>query len=970
MQHPFSFLSSPNTNLPMLRSIGLCLSLLICFHTSAQSWSAPVEVTDARGSGGNVGEYCSTEIVNGHPAMASVDGDHDRIVWVRANDAEGSDWPAPIFIGAPGIQGAGLSMMEVNSRPAIAFFQGNRLMYVRANDPNGDAWGTPVMIDSVANSVLDHVASMDIVNGKPAIAYVDHPSAQYVQALDPDGTSWASPVVIPGLAAGRLVLEVVNGNPAIAFSRVDNIVGGARYVRANNADGTLWGSVVALALQDADCISLRMVGGVPSVVYLNADPFDGRLKYQRANDVNGASWGAPVNVSVDVLPILSCDLLVVDGFPAIAYQRTDTDQILYNRGTSVLGAWLAPVVIEAYTIAASYATLIVVNGSPAVGYAEGETLSTMRMAFARATELTGTAAWDAPINITSYPDVGQHVSQAIVDGFPALAYYDATNKDLRYVRALDSLGTAWGVSGTIDSVTACGQYTSMAVVNGRPAITYYDETFNLKYVRANDALGATWGTPVLLPATPASYGQSTSLAIIAGRPAVAFVSSSPAHVRYIRALDADGTTWPATSVNIAGNSGIGVGISMIELSGMPAVAYYGFNADMMFHKALDVDGASWATAVNIDATGAVGQYPSLAIVNGTPAVSYYDQTNGDLKFARANSAAGTNWPFVEIADNDVDAGQHSTLLEVGGYATIAYGPGVRMVQAVNANGNAWGAPIILSTPSSSPRYASMLKNGSALGISFYDELDGYPYYLSGAQCALGTPQPTSTTLPEGLLACYGGTTTLSATGTNLSWHNQNDDVLGIGNSYTTAPLTSNTILYATDSTCYLSLRRFFTVVVATQINTGASVNGNSITALANGANYQWIDCFNGSAPIPNATAQTYDAPVSGSYAVIVTVNACSDTSACEAIITTSVDLSQGHDQVNVFPNPAHRVLNIRIYAPGLFELTLLDASGREVLSVNSPQPLSMLDVADLQRGYYILKVRTAATVTAHRVVLE
>lgn len=62
----------------------------------------------------------------------------------------------------------------------------------------------------------------------------------------------------------------------------------------------------------------------------------------------------------------------------------------------------------------------------------------------------------------------------------------------------------------------------------------------------------------------------------------------------------------------------------------------------------------------------------------------------------------------------------------------------------------------------------------------------------------------------------------------------------------------------------------------------ATLNGTTLTAnLVAGATYQWLDCGNANAIIPNATAQTYTPTVSGSYAVKVTnAGGCSTTSAC------------------------------------------------------------------------------------------
>ena len=56
--------------------------------------------------------------------------------------------------------------------------------------------------------------------------------------------------------------------------------------------------------------------------------------------------------------------------------------------------------------------------------------------------------------------------------------------------------------------------------------------------------------------------------------------------------------------------------------------------------------------------------------------------------------------------------------------------------------------------------------------------------------------------------------------------------------------------------------------------------GSQLSADVAGATYQWIDCDNGNAAITGETAQTFDPTASGNYAVVVTLNGCTDTSAC------------------------------------------------------------------------------------------
>jgi hypothetical protein len=178
-----------------------------------------------------------------------------------------------------------------------------------------------------------------------------------------------------------------------------------------------------------------------------------------------------------------------------------------------------------------------------------------------------------------------HASLAVVDGRPAIAYYDAaSNYDLKYVRASDATGSSWDTPLTVDSTGDVGKYASLAVVNGNPAIAYYfDGDDDLKYVRADTTTGSSWGTPVTVDSS-GIVGECASLAVVGGRPAIAYRhgSTSP-HLKYVRASDAAGS--------------------------------------------------SWGTPVTVDNDGLVGQWTSLVEVEDRPAIAHYDATNADLRFA-------------------------------------------------------------------------------------------------------------------------------------------------------------------------------------------------------------------------------------------------------------------------------------------------------------------------------------------------
>jgi hypothetical protein len=160
--------------------------------------------------------------------------------------------------------------------------------------------------------------------------------------------------------------------------------------------------------------------------------------------------------------------------------------------------------------------------------------------------------------------------------------------------------------------------------------------------------------------------------------------------------------------------------------------------------------------------------------------------------------------------------------------------------------------------------------------------------------------------------CFSGTVAdLDANGQNIQWYNS---LVGGG----TTPLNPGESLVdgfayqATQTINGCESQNQFTVTVGiTTFSNGVSLNGATLTASATGASYQWIDCNDNNAPISGATTQTFTPAQNGNYAVVITVNGCSDTSACVAVTTVGLDDIKT-DLFRVYPNPASTVINVEM----------------------------------------------------------
>ena len=154
------------------------------------------------------------------------------------------------------------------------------------------------------------------------------------------------------------------------------------------------------------------------------------------------------------------------------------------------------------------------------------------------------------------------------------------------------------------------------------------------------------------------------------------------------------------------------------------------------------------------------------------------------------------------------------------------------------------------------------------------------------------------------------------------------------------------------------------------VNVGVVQNANLLIAQAAGATYQWVNCANNAA-IGGATGQYYTATANGNYAVIVGQNGCADTSACYNVTGIGIEELQA-PAVHVWPQPAHDRLNVELSFPiERGELRISDLTGRVVVrrSMRNAQR-TVIDVADLGNGLYILEIQTGDQRRAIRFMRE
>ncbi len=106
-------------------------------------------------------------------------------------------------------------------------------------------------------------------------------------------------------------------------------------------------------------------------------------------------------------------------------------------------------------------------------------------------------------------------------------------------------------------------------------------------------------------------------------------------------------------------------------------------------------------------------------------------------------------------------------------------------------------------------------------------------------------------------------------------------------------------------------------------------DGEALMATYDNASYKWIDCGNNFEFIDGANDQFFTPSVSGSYAVQVTVNGCSEISECIDYTVAQIGEAIALDKWHVYPNPNNGTFTIpKTAIREAYEIRILDAYGK------------------------------------------
>lgn len=294
-------------------------------------------------------------------------------------------------------------------------------------------------------------------------------------------------------------------------------------------------------------------------------------------------------------------------------------------------------------------------------------------------------------------DIGDFASMTLVDGCPAISFYNQTHKSVYFVIADDPAATGWGRPAEVDPHSSAGRFSSLEVIDGRPAISYRYDGNRLHFAIADDASGTRWRIQRSIDND--SVVRSTSLALVNGVPAIAFIDvhekSSP-KLKYAYASTATGLgAWTVVTIDDieAPNRRDSNSISLTVVDGRPAICYKKMPWGLYYVRAADPLGSSWQPSVR--ASGA-GYQPSMKVIAGHPAIGF--KQDNYVYYVRAKDSTGVEWGQPMKAGGD--RGDYISLNVASGRPTLFYrnqntddSTGLSFVVSTDETGASWEAPV-------------------------------------------------------------------------------------------------------------------------------------------------------------------------------------------------------------------------------------------------------------------------------------
>ena len=125
------------------------------------------------------------------------------------------------------------------------------------------------------------------------------------------------------------------------------------------------------------------------------------------------------------------------------------------------------------------------------------------------------------------------------------------------------------------------------------------------------------------------------------------------------------------------------------------------------------------------------------------------------------------------------------------------------------------------------------------------------------------------------------------------------------------------------------------------------------------ATYQWLDCNDNFSAIAGETDAEFTPEASGDYAVVVTIDGCTDTSDCYTVTSTSgIDDLDAHYDIQLFPNPTKNNLRLSLEGIDVVDIMLFDIQGKVLMQKSGLLNQDVIHLSNYVAGTYFVRIIT------------
>lgn len=142
------------------------------------------------------------------------------------------------------------------------------------------------------------------------------------------------------------------------------------------------------------------------------------------------------------------------------------------------------------------------------------------------------------------------------------------------------------------------------------------------------------------------------------------------------------------------------------------------------------------------------------------------------------------------------------------------------------------------------------------------------------------------------------------------------------------------------------------------VNTNVNQTTYWISSTQNGVQYQWVDCANHFALIPNDTNEVFYPTNNGTYAVIITnPSGCFDTSTCYSFTNLSIANNSFSNSISIYPNPFSSMTTIvfgEVQKNTIVKIT--NVLGTEIKVINFTGKELTVEKEEMSNGIYFIQI--------------